>query len=83
MSDRARGGWIRLDRAVFEHDFFAIEPFTEREAWIWLIANAAWKDTLHRIGGKAQVVPRGSLVTTLRELQRIWQLTCPPRNPSP
>jgi len=38
-------GWIRVARNVFDHGVFAHEPFSEREAWLWLVAKAAWKDT--------------------------------------
>ena len=45
---------------------------SEREAWVWMIAKAAWKETRHRIGGDMVDVPRGSFFCTLRELQSAW-----------
>jgi hypothetical protein len=65
-------GWIAISRDLFEHGFFAREPMSEREAWVWMIARAAWKDTRHRIGGEVVDVPRGSFFCTLRELQQAW-----------
>lgn len=65
-------GWIAISRDLFEHDFFAREPMSEREAWVWMLAKAAWKDTTHRIGGVVVDVPRGSFFCTLRELQSAW-----------
>ncbi len=65
-------GWIAISRDLFAHDFFAREPMSEREAWVWMIARAAWKDTRHRIGGDMVDVPRGSFFCTLRELQQAW-----------
>lgn len=65
-------GWIAISRDLFAHDFFAREPMSEREAWVWMIARAAWKDTRHRIGGEMVDVPRGSFFCTLRELQQAW-----------
>ncbi len=62
-------GWIRVDRKIFKDDFFASEPMSEREAWLWMISKAAWKDTFH---GDLEV-PRGSFYCTLRELQREWK----------
>ena len=63
-------GWIRLNRSIFsDDDFVTTEPMTEREAWIWLIANVAWKDTKHRIGAELVKVERGSGYFTLRGLQ--------------
>lgn len=65
--------WVRVDVSVFEHEFFASpEPFSEREAWLWLIANAAWKNTTHRVGNVMLDVPVGSLFATLRGLQNAW-----------
>lgn len=65
-------GWIRVERKVFSDEFFPREPMSEREAWLWMLANAAWDDTTHRVGGKVMEVPRGSFMTTLRELQSVF-----------
>lgn len=65
-------GWIAIDRGIFEHAFFAREPMSEREAWVWIISRAAWKDTRHRVGTEMVAVPRGSFLTTLREMQHAW-----------
>lgn len=62
-------GWIRIERALWDHDAFAREPMSEREAWAWMIAQAAWDDTRHRVGQVLLKVPRGTFMTTLRELQ--------------
>lgn len=64
--------WVRIDCDIFNHETFTHEPMSEREAWIWLVAKAAWKDTTHRVGSQVCVVPRGSLFTTLRQLQSAW-----------
>jgi len=46
---------------------------SEREAWLWLIAKAAWKDTTHRVGNVVVKVERGSMFMTLRDLQVAWR----------
>jgi hypothetical protein len=66
-------GWVRVSRAIFEHELFANEPMSEREAWLWLVAKAAWKDTRHRVGNAVHDVPRGTLFITLRDLQQAWR----------
>jgi hypothetical protein len=66
-------GWVRVSRAIFEHQLFANEPMSEREAWLWLVAKAAWKDTRHRVGNAVHDVPRGTLFATLRDLQQAWR----------
>lgn len=65
-------GWIAISRDLFKHEFFAREPMSEREAWVWMIAKAAWKDTRHKVAGEMTDVPRGSFFCTLRELQHAW-----------
>ncbi len=67
-------GWISVTRkhALGKHDLFKNEPFTEREAWTWLVANAAWEDTTHRVSGQRVDVPRGSFIGTLREMMTEW-----------
>lgn len=65
--------WIRLQTSIFEHEAFAADPFSEREAWLWLIAKAAWKDTKHRVGNNVVSVPTGSVFLTLREMQHEWR----------
>jgi hypothetical protein len=44
-------------------------PVTEFEAWIRLVARAAYTDTHHRVGVVIVPVKRGSLYATLRDLQ--------------
>jgi hypothetical protein len=67
-------GWYRMRRGWQSHDFFPPEPFTEREAWEWLIGNAAWKSTTRR-GGKGDLIPidRGQLHVSDRSLAAAWQ----------
>ena len=66
-------GFITIERDLWEHGFFKNGPMTEREAWVWMIARAAWKATKHRVGSVTVDVPRGTFVTTLRELQKAFQ----------
>lgn len=70
---RRQAGWIRIQRDLLDHPIFAPEPFTEREAFIWMIARAAHKGTTHRIGRKMVQVSRGTFMTTLREMQTEWR----------
>lgn len=65
--------WVRVQTSIFDHELFQAEPLTEREAWLWLISNAAWKTTRHRVGTDMHEVPAGSLFVTLRKLQTAWK----------
>lgn len=63
-------GWICLHRGWRDCDAFDDgEPMSEREAWIWLIETAAWKDMRRRNArGEGIVVARGQLHSSLRSL---------------
>jgi hypothetical protein len=65
MSER---GVFAVHRGVFNHPFFSREPYTEREAWIWLIAAAAWKPTQVRVGRNIVALERGQLAFSTRFL---------------
>jgi hypothetical protein len=64
--------WFRVSTDIFEHELFAQSEMSEREAFLWIVAKAAWKETRHRIGADMVPVPRGSLFVTLRELCSAW-----------
>lgn len=64
--------WIRVQTSIFDHELFAAAELSQREAWLWLIANVAWKETRHRIGNEVLDVPVGSMFVTLRSLQSAW-----------
>ena len=67
-------GYVKLHRGWANGGFFKDEPFTEREAWIWLIENAAWKDhdrtTPH---GVLMSIKRGQIHTSDRALSKAWK----------
>ena len=67
-------GFITIERKLWDHPLFTPAPMTEREAWMWMIAQAAWSETQHRVGCDMVPVPRGSFMATLREMQAafIW-----------
>lgn len=67
------GGVFAVSRRLFDHPFFANEPFTEREAWVWLLADAAWKP--RQVRGRHGVVElqRGQLAHSTRFMAAKWQ----------
>lgn len=64
--------WVRVQANFLNHHLFANLERSESDAWLWLIANAAWSPTSHRIGHDVVSVPVGSLFVTLRHLQKEW-----------
>lgn len=62
-------GFITIERAIWDHHLFAKEPMSEREAWMWMLAQAAWKDTTFR---EDNDTPRGSFWCGIRDLQSVF-----------
>lgn len=69
MSER---GVFAVDRGIWDHDVFADETFTEREAWVWLISEAAWRPRTRNVGGKVVQLARGQLAASLRFMADRW-----------
>lgn len=67
------GGYILLHRSVFDSERFAEEPFTEREAWIWMLAQASYQPHKIRYYSKMITVGRGEVPTSLRRLSEKWR----------
>ncbi|WBU27536.1 hypothetical protein OOZ54_12610 [Rhodopseudomonas palustris] len=72
MSER---GYIRFYRSIFAHPAFRKEAFTEREAWVWLCAKAAWRPIRQRAGEHVVELERGEVVGAVRYLAAEWQWT--------
>lgn len=70
MSER---GVFAVDRGIFDHPLFAPEPYTEREAWLWLISAAAWKAKRVRVGRTMVDLTRGQLAFSERFFAQKWQ----------
>lgn len=66
-------GVFAVSRGLFDHPMFAAEPFTEREAWIWLIKEAAWKDRKVRVGSRLVSLSRGQCVFSTRFMAGKWK----------
>lgn len=59
-------GWYIMRRGWMEG--FKPEPFTEREAFLWSIEQAAWEDHDQWFNGHRIAVKRGEFVTSLRAM---------------
>ncbi|MEY9580975.1 hypothetical protein ABIE88_008551 [Bradyrhizobium diazoefficiens] len=72
MSER---GVFAVDRGIFEHPMFKgpDEEFTRLEAWLWLLAAAAWKAHTRWISGRPLAVTRGQVVAATRTMAREWR----------
>lgn len=63
-----------VDRRIWDDPDFAPEPFTEREAWLWLVSKAAWKDgTLRGNTGGAVAIKRTEFSVAVRFMAEKWR----------
>jgi hypothetical protein len=69
----SKAGYFKVDRGIWDHPSFAAEPFSEREAWLWLISHAAWKPTRLRVGRVVVPLERGQFTASLRYLDEAWR----------
>lgn len=75
MSER---GVFAVDRGIWEHDFLADDaPLSRREAWLWLLSEAAWKERTRRIAGRVIELERGQVVASLRFIASKWRWSEP------
>lgn len=74
MTER-RPNVFGLSRDIWNHPLFADERFSEREAWMWLVGAASWKDI--RVRGVAGVIDlkRGEFSFSVRFLAEKWGWT--------
>lgn len=70
MSER---GVFAVDRGIWEDPDFSNEPFTEREAFLWLVSEAAWKPCRRRAGSKVVELDRGQVCHSVRFMAQAWQ----------
>jgi hypothetical protein len=71
MSER---GVFAVDRGIWEHDVLVDDnPFSRREAWLWLLSEAAWKPHRRRLAGRPVELNRGQLAASLRFMASKWR----------
>jgi hypothetical protein len=68
-------GVFAVDRGIWVHPAFESEPFTQREAWCWLVSEAAWQDRRVRVATVVVNLKRGQVSHSLRYMAGKWQWT--------
>lgn len=66
-------GYFLVRRGLLDSPLFRREPLTEREAYLWLIENAAYAPRQFRIGSHVFDLQRGQVATTVRYLADRWR----------
>jgi hypothetical protein len=67
-----KNGWIKIHRKIFDCVELEDEKYSKREAWIWLIANAAYEDRTFALRGILVKQRRGQVAKGTRELADLW-----------
>jgi hypothetical protein len=66
-------GVFAVDRGIWNHPLLASkEPFSRREAWLWLVSEAAWKPRVRCIGSAVIDIVRGQLAHSIRFIAEAW-----------
>lgn len=68
-------GTVSIDRGLFDHGVFRAEPFSEREAWVWMIMAARWKAGKVRVGDYVVELSRGEFAASVRFMASAWDWT--------
>ena len=63
----------QMHRGWMDHPCFGNVAYSEREAWEWLIGEAAFKDGAVSINGRPVVLKRGQLTASLRFMAQKWR----------
>lgn len=70
-------GTVNIARDLWDDPTFRDEEMSQREAWIWLIANASWKPRTTRVGDHVVDLQRGQLAASTRFLADAWMWSEP------
>lgn len=65
-------GTVNIARSLFLDEAFKDQPYTEREAFMWLVMEASWKDRVKRVGVAVVELKRGQLAVSIRFMADAW-----------
>jgi hypothetical protein len=65
-------GTVNISRGIWDDTAFKAQPFTEREAFMWLIMEASYKPREKRIGNIEVKLERGQLAASIRFMAEAW-----------
>ena len=59
-------GFIAVQRSVWDHNMFPDETMSQREAWLWMLNEAVWKDCSVKTNNGPVHLSRGQLSFSIR-----------------
>jgi hypothetical protein len=65
-------GTVNIARDIWQDTAFKAQPFTEREAFVWLIMEASYKAREKRVGNVCVNLSRGQLASSIRFMAEAW-----------
>lgn len=65
-------GYFLMQRGWMNFQLFKSEPYTQREAWAYLIEHAAYEDVPREVDGMVVIVKRGQVLASYRYLAKAW-----------
>ena len=68
-------GTVNISRKIWGSSAFKSAPFSEREAFIWLIMEASWKPRAKRVGDHITKTERGQVAASVRFMASAWDWT--------
>ena len=64
---------ILVPNDIWDDPQFKDEPFTRREAWLWLISKINPASNKHRVGSEIIHLERGELAASVCQMAKAWQ----------
>jgi hypothetical protein len=66
-------GVFAVDRGIWDHPVLqSRDPFSKREAWLWMLSAATWKAKTVFVDGKRVSLKRGQLAHSIRFMADQW-----------
>ena len=65
-------GTVNIARGLWDDPTFKDAEMSQREAWIWMIAEASWKDRTKRVGSTEIELERAQLAASTRFMAAAW-----------
>lgn len=70
-------GTVNVSRDLWDDPTFKDSEMSQREAWIWMIAEASWKARVKRFGSVEVELQRGQLAASSRFMAKAWMWSEP------
>lgn len=70
-------GTVNISRDLWDDPTFKDSEMSQREAWIWMIAEASWKARARRFGSTEIELQRGQLAASTRFMAKAWMWSEP------